>query len=232
MFNHFAVRALQLVAFTSVSLALLPTAHAGILTFVSDEASLGANDSFAWGTLGLFSVPNGTHVSTETSMNGFTVSEPLDSLEVTNDINFVTSQFGSHDFLSAPAGATQAGPITIDFDAPVLAVGANMEWGDVETADYTIEVFGAGNVLLASQTINSDSFADPAFVGFSDTVPEIRSVEFIYNGPSAPASIALDDLQIVNAPEPMNLGLASLGMCVLGSLGAMRRRRATAALQK
>jgi hypothetical protein len=61
-------------------------------------------------------------------------------------------------------------------------------------------------------------------VGFIDSVPEIRAVEFTYNGSSAPAGIALDDLQIVNAPEPMNLGLAGLGMCVLGSLGAMRRR--------
>jgi hypothetical protein len=222
----FAGRALQLAALSAIGLAALPTAQASILTFVGDETSLGANDSFAWGTLGLVEVPNGTHVVT--NMNGFSVSEPLDSLEVTNNINFVTSQFGSHDFLSAPQGATQAGPITIDFDAPVLAVGANMEWGQSETADYTIEVFGAGNALLASQTINSDGFGDPAFLGFSDSVPEIRSVEFIYNGPSAPASLALDDLQIVNAPEPMNLGLAGLGMCLLGSLGAIKRRVASA----
>jgi len=210
-------------------IALAAIGTAGTLTFVGSVGALGSNDSFDWDTAApglppMSSVPyvEGTALTT---MNGvqFTASNPTDTLSFSNNPAFTSSSGGTDVFLLSDIQDPQW--IRIDLSSPVMGFGAAPEWGGGEVATYTMDVYGAGNTLLGSTNVNSDSSGDPVFMGVNDTAPEITAVMFTLTGPTAPHSAALGDLYLVDGPasipEPATLLL--VGPALLGSLLLKRR---------
>jgi hypothetical protein len=217
----FFLRASIFLAITFLVFSLSPANAAAI--FVGAPGALGANDSYDWNLQALGPFASGTHLVSPGGV-GFTVSEPQDLLSISNLSTFITSQGGTKNFLLGSLHDPQAGPIRLEFDTPVFGVGASMEWGGFEVAQYTITLYDASNAVLLTQTIDSGSQGDPGFVGALDDVSEIKAVTFTYDGPTAPHSIALSDVSFVTSsvPEPATFLLAGLGLIA----GVMLRRRA------
>ena len=218
---------MKILCFTVTLLGtlLVGLANAGTLTQVSSVSALGPNDSFDWDTSGLGALPNGTSLTTAKGLL-FAASNAQNNLSVSNAASFFSSNGGTDDFLFAPIQAPQA--ILISLGAPVSGFGAAPEWGGFEVATYTMSVYGAGNVLLGTFTANSGSQGNPAFIGVTDTLSEITSVQFSYDGPTAPHSAALGDLSLIDSavPEPGSLILVAPAV-LMGLFVRSRARRKT-----
>ena len=202
-------------AMAAAPLVLASHAEAAVV-FTASGAALSPNETFDWDVVAFGSVPSPTHF--DTGANGFTVSDPQNNLSVGIFPGFFLSNGGTDAMLEAPINTPQSGPIRIVFDQPVLGVGANMEWGGFEVGTYTLRVFASDNTLLGATSINSGTQGDPAFLGFRDSIAEIAAAEFEFNGPTAPHSIGLGDLSLVNVtavPEPATFGLLVVGLAGL-----------------
>lgn len=204
-------------------LACAPRANASVI-FVTSQALLDPFDTYDWETYGLNAVPNGTYMETP-GLFGFTLTNSQNNAQVDNSTTFSISNGGTDDYLSASVQSNQV--FRMDFDTGTTGVGALMEWNDAGGAlylvNYTIQIFGAGNVLLGSASVNVGSNGSPSFLGFRDDLPEIMAVEFGYNGPSFAHYAGLADPQFGAAPEPGTL--VSVGVTLLLGLAAIRRRR-------
>ena len=123
------------------------------------------------------------------------------------------SQQSSPIDITTGQAANYTGDILITFTSPANEVGIGV-MGD-GTTPVTLNIFDASKNLIAGFT----EPADPSFNAYyyiTDSSYDIQSFEI-----SAPAGLAIDDLQFTATPEPVNFALAGMG---LGALALLRRR--------
>ncbi len=216
------MKSLKRVTFTlAMMLACFALSHAdAAVIFAGSPGAMNANGTYDWDTVGLGPLPSPTHLVSPGGV-GFTISEPNDVLSISNLPSFFSSNGGTDDFVLGAIHSPQAGPIRIELDTPAYGIGAAMEWGGYEVAQYTITAFDSANNVLLTNTINSGNQGDPGFVGVFSDAGDIKAVTFTYNGPTGPHSIALGNVSFA-APEPATFLLAGLGLVA----GLFARRRA------
>lgn len=118
--------------------------------------------------------------------------------------------------------------ITISFASSVNAVGVGV--ADADGAPITLELWGAGNTLLSTQTVSLPTNTVNAYNGyfaFIDSTSDIYGLSVIQNtdlSASSPSGLAIDDIQF--APEPATTGVAVLGFVLLGAASLRKRNKA------
>lgn len=127
------------------------------------------------------------------------------------------------------------GTISIDFDAGVSRVGAQLMAFDIGAFTGHISVYNAANVLLETHSLGGMSSFDgdnsALFIGVSRTVADIDRVEFFISG-SAQGNLdfGLNQVslsqEVIVVPEPAT---AALVLLALAGAGAAQRRVRTRA---
>ncbi|MEM1369245.1 MAG: hypothetical protein AAGG02_14805 [Cyanobacteria bacterium P01_H01_bin.15] len=116
-------------------------------------------------------------------------------------------------------------PISILFDEPVLAAGAQFAVDDALTPyTATIEAFDIDGMLLASFSVDdaTSSIAldnSAVFLGVESDVAEIARIDFFSDLPGLASGINL--LSVKTTPEPF--GLIGLGLVTFGILRSRRK---------
>jgi hypothetical protein len=102
----------------------------------------------------------------------------------------------------------------IDFPLPVTAWGADFKGaGDPPNGNLMIEVFDETNVLLG--TLLADAAADVEFLGFQLSMGE-RSGHLIFRAPGGVDAFDIDNMAMVQVPEPSTIFLAVVPVLAYG----------------
>jgi hypothetical protein len=216
---------LWITAPCTATLAIFITAGMGRaqLSLVTSRATLGADDSIDWGTLGQ---------ATNTS-----VTNPLGINSVNGHFNTVTQSPGRNFQFFQQAGLGDhvppfwggnftptdnllntggggANPLTLVPKAAVRGAGAQIEVNGTGSFVARITAFASGNIQLASFTesgiANGNADGSAIFLGILDTLPDIASVQFsIDTFPATGSSdFSINQVSIASAtavPEPSSL---------------------------
>jgi hypothetical protein len=127
-------------------------------------------------------------------------------------------------------------PLTINFNTPVQAAGAQIQY-DLVSGNYTAEILAYnGSTLLGSFTENGVSGDvgnnSNIFLGIQDSTADITSIVFetFMVGSLTQQSVAINQLTIEApaTPLPATLPLFATGLGGLGLLGWRRKRKAQA----
>ena len=204
------------------------------VTFVTDRASIGADDLLDWAT----TAPDGTSLPSPNVLTNNSLSVNVFSGE--SAINRTTAgssfplNFAYGDALIANSNFA---PLELTFANPVFGAGAKIDVGNNSGINYTgtIEAFDAsGNSLGGGTSTGRDSFvADDSaiFIGVTSTTANIKKVVFTsyFNDPlSGPItdSTLINNLSIRATPEPSSLVfLLSGGAVTAGAFFRRNRRR-------
>ena len=149
--------------------------------------------------------------------NGFTISATTSDLQITNTF---CSNFGTTGACLDTINAS--GTANDDFDVVFTGAGVSAFGFAINALDinWTVTTYGAGNVLLGTYVINSQS---PGLVGdlrrgyFGATeTAAIRSIQI--RSTTASDRALIDDFAYVPVPEPSAAVLVGLGLvCLAGS---------------
>jgi hypothetical protein len=134
---------------------------------------------------------------------------------------FTGAQIGPGTPFPAPGNP---GPLSIRFDRPVYAAGAQVAVDDILSYDLTLDVYDAFDILLDSFTIagTSSSALDDsaAFLGAATDSAIIAQIDF--SSSESSSALGINELSLRHSvPEPPLALLAGLPMLILA-----RRRRA------
>lgn len=200
-------------------------------------------DTVDWGQLGLTSQFLTTPPSfTSTGVTTGSVSGTLPLLVVQQCC--IATALGpagnfNGDFSPGAIVLVSPGSMTINFNAPVQSVGAQIQNNTIGS-HFLAEVLAfSGSQLLGAYLASgfSGDVADNSdpFLGVQDTTADITSVTYLTfaDGSSSSGPVAINQMTItpgVSAtPLPAALPLFATGLGALGVLGWRRRRKAAAA---
>lgn len=222
---------------------LKPVAMAGVLaiavvatgfaqpTLVTSRAALGANDFVDWSGFGgtNTTVPSGSNINS--NLGGtVTVTNPSGNFERRNQNNGWAGNFAPGD----PLLWTQntVGPMVISFGSPVSGAGAQIQRDSFGGFTATIDVFDAGNNLLASFNLagSSTSAGDNSaiFLGAVDASPTISRIEYSVDGGTQDFAINQLDIGGQQVPTMSHMGLVLLGLLLASvSVVSLYQRRRT-----
>jgi hypothetical protein len=123
-------------------------------------------------------------------------------------------------------------PEELDFSVPVTKIG--MQFFTSLTANITLSVFDANNVLLESETLTGTNFGSSAnllegFIGLSETT-DIAKAEIFSRSGQLPFNFEIDNVVFEGPadpiPEPAEWSVLALS---IAGLGVLRRFRPAAA---
>ncbi len=242
------VRAIASVALTS-SWVLLPVAVEAA-TFVSSRAELDGNDQLDWSSLGRIFDPRNPDPTTFLAPSFTATSErgvgltvdipPRFDLGVTPPFVFETlppegipTNFASGDFLlftglnlaSGFPAIGNPGPLTISFDEPVAAAGAQFAVDDTLNFDATVVAFDEAGTLLETFTVPGTASVEldnsAVFLGVRSETTNIARLEF--SSSESDRAFAINTLSLVTpVPEPA----AIVGLMFFGAIAvAVRQTR-------
>ena len=190
---------------------------ADIINVVTDQPSLGANDSINWGQL----PPPITFLRTPQSVTsdlglGATITTPSGAFYTDQQGDPWKGNFSAGDLLigTGQFDATPAGSISVTFATPVSAVGAQMGYNVITSKPFPfaagIRVYDSANNLMATFTLPGvmDNTADNSavFIGVKDsTGPNIARVEFFTTTTTGPfpGSFAINQLRLLDSPPEL-----------------------------
>ncbi|PZD75244.1 hypothetical protein C1752_00233 [Acaryochloris thomasi RCC1774] len=225
------------------SVMALPSLGAS-LSFTTSRADLRSNDRLDWASLGPIDPPQPFRVlpfaSTATSDNGLQVNidiPPTGDPTITPPLLFQTTaagiatNFAPDDFvLFTGLDPTQfpapgnPGPLSLSFETPVRAVGAQIAVDDTPMFDAFISAFDRDNNLLgnfsAPGTASLALDNSALFLGALSDTANISRLEFSSSVPNR--AIGINALSLRAVPEPS--GVAGLVLTGLGLL-VMRKRK-------
>ncbi|MEX0742235.1 MAG: hypothetical protein WD079_05505 [Phycisphaeraceae bacterium] len=190
---------------------------------VNDREDIEANDAYDWSVLGAPEFATGTDFDIDSVNNGLTVNvmTPVESLVVQQPTNWAGG-FADGDFgLFTGAGDR----LTLNFDMPVQAVGADIFTNAAGLFTATVTAFDADGEELGMADITGTAVAQPnvaPFLGVSSDAFDISEVVFEADSiPSNDDGFAINEVSVNVIPAPAT-GTAALVM--LGAIAAQRRR--------
>lgn len=231
-------------------LTVLSSSAAQAATFIATRSALESNDQLDWSSLGRVFNPLNPDLSaflpetfSATTQKGLdlTVDIPFrPDLGVTPPFVFQTlpppagipTNFASGDFLlftglnlaSGFPAVGNPGPLTLTFEEPVFAAGAQFSVDDTPSFDATISAFDEMGDLIDTFTIPGMASIDldnsAVFLGIQSDSANIARIDFSSSEPER--AFAINTLSIeTSVPEPaMVFGLLAAGAMVIGSYQA------------
>lgn len=205
------------------------------LTFITNRTALGGTDFVDWGVLGspFTTVSNPFSITSFGGLN-LEVSQPFGSFERRNQSdpffgNFETTGWGGNFTPGDRLIWTQnnPGPLTIDFNSPVLGAGAQIQRNVFGNFLGTIEAFDSGGISLGGfslQGLSNDNGDNSAiFIGLLSNTANIDKLVFSVD--SGSQDFAINQLDIVTKPVPESSFV--FGVLVFSALGAgsVRKRK-------
>jgi hypothetical protein len=198
------------------------------ITLINDRATLGATDRVDWSSLGPVNppfkvLPNNFSTTSQGGL-GVNVGIPAATTPgVTPPLVFQTSNrgiptnFASGDFVlltglkpGPPPAIGNPGPLTINFDRPVSAAGAQIAVDDVPTFTAFLSAFDNNNNLLGNFSIGGTSSLaldnSARFLGISSDTANISRL--VYSSSENNRAFGINALSIagsVPAPEPLTI---------------------------
>jgi hypothetical protein len=203
--------------------AIVAQSQANVIPITS-PAALPTTDTIGWGQLGnpFTSVAS---PSTVTSAGGISasISDAGGAFERRDEGDGWGGNFASGSKLLWNLGN---GPDTITFGTPVYGAGAQIQADFFGAFTAVISAYGAGNVLLGSESFNgvSGNTGSAIFAGLDSTTP-IYSIVFSLSSASyLPTDFAINTLDLNTTSVP-DAGMSSwlLGISTL-ALGLYRRK--------
>ena len=196
------------------------------LTFITNRTALGGTDFVDWGVLGspFTTVSNPFSITSFGGLN-LEVSQPFGSFERRNQSGGWNGNFTPGDRLIWTQN--NPGPLTIDFNSPVLGAGAQIQINTFGDFIGTIEAFDSGGISLGGfslqglSTSNGDNSA--IFIGLLSNTANIDKLVFSVDFGSQ--DFAINQLDIVTKPVPESSFV--FGVLVFSALGAgsVRKRK-------
>jgi PEP-CTERM motif len=147
-----------------------------------------------------------------------TIADGANSGTVMNGSGWLNQQTSGNNLFG-----TNSGLITLSFNPSASALQFDVING-TSASNFTVDLFGAGHVLLDAKTLFVGSFgsSDRAHFSFGDT--GIISASVIGDG-----DFAIDTISFTAAvPEPSTWAMLILGFCGLGFMAYRRKRNASA----
>lgn len=204
---------LALVAF-SIS------AHAGVITFVSTRAGLGANDLVTWG----LAADDSTSVASpyaRLSTGGVTATATLTggfALWENNGASLAfSSNFSTGDIVLDTFGVN--GPVTIAFDTAVTAVGLQIQHYVTGGFDGTLSVYDSTNTLMDTFTVGGttgfDNDGSALFLGARSSLRDIMSIQLSVSSQGGSTAFAMNQMSldtldpVTGVPEPSTFALVA-----------------------
>jgi hypothetical protein len=210
---------------TMLVLLTLPV-RAFAITLINDRAAIGETDRVDWSSLGPvtppFKVLSNNFSATSQGGLGVNVGIPAATTPgVTPPLVFQTSNrgiptnFASGDFVlltglkpGPPPAIGNPGPLTINFDRPVAAAGAQIAVDDVSTFNAFLSAFDRNNNLLGSFSIGGTSSLaldnSAQFLGISSDTANISRL--VYSSSEGNRAFGINALSISQqVPEPLTI---------------------------
>jgi hypothetical protein len=236
---------MKVMPFSPVAFAALLLAPFATASFVTNPASLNANDTIVWSQLGTsgslvsssFQAASTSRITLHGSFNlssGGTVGVVCPAA----NCNFAAAPgFNSGDSLlwTEDSLGNGTGPLLLSFSTPVRGFGFYFQLTAPATFSASlVEIAGANS---SSEIMTSDSAGDPIFVGALDPQPDITGLQVsgLSCTPSSPggcstSDFAIDTVSLTTVPEPttiimMLLAPSLLALRQISHPGARRRLR-------
>lgn len=229
---------------TVAALLVISPSAVQAFSLVTDRTALGANDQVNWSRLGftppLTVLPNTFSTTSEAGL-GLQVEIPPATPGITPPLLFLTApppagiptNFASGDFILftglAPGvfpSPGNPGPLTILFDQPVYAAGAQIAVDDTPLFTAFISAFDTTNTLLGTFAVPGTASTaldnSAIFLGVRNETPNISKLVFSSSIPDR--GIGINTLSLNNAAVPEPSSLLALGLAGFGLFAARRKK--------
>jgi hypothetical protein len=183
---------------------------------VTSRPGLGATDMVDWSQFGnsYTNVPDPSNFTSTGGLTG-TIADSLNSqMQIRQQGNSWAGNFTQGDYVLLDE--TSGGLLSISFNTPVSAAGANIQANLYGSFNASISAYDSSNNLLGSFTESGNSTSSSAiFLGVSSSINNISKLE--YGIPSnESAGFGINQLGIranpsTNVPEPGDLALLLSG---------------------
>jgi hypothetical protein len=215
---------IKTIRFALVTALFTASSFASVVSVLT-PGGLNANDSVNWGQLGGdLTVVSSPFAANSVLGNLVAVTNGNNDLWVIKQGDTWNGNFNPNDMLLYNQAA---GPVEIDFLAPVMSVGARFQSIDFGPYSIFITAFNSSNTLLGSATTTgtSNGAADgsAAFLGVLSSSADIASIFVNVQVAGNDNAFALGSLSIAeattSAPEP-----STMFLCVGGVLACVARK--------
>jgi hypothetical protein len=210
-----------MMSLVMMGVILCGVASAQVL-MVTSRPGLGATDMVDWSQFGnsYTNVPDPSNFTSTGGLTG-TIADNLNSqMQIRQQGNSWAGNFTQGDYVLWDE--TSGGLLSISFNTPISAAGANIMSNPYGNFDATISAYNSSNILLGSFTesgiANGNNDGSAIFLGVSSSATDIKTITY---GTSTSTSnffpgFAINQLGIranpsTNVPEPGDLALLLSG---------------------